>query len=100
MMSKFYVDYWSRKWIDENHFPETELLSFKEDYANRDLGVAFSGGGTRSAACTLGQLKALDELGLLPRVKYISAVSGGEGGGNAIHLHQRYSSVFWWDTRS
>ncbi|MEZ9044512.1 hypothetical protein AB6D99_05120 [Vibrio cyclitrophicus] len=101
MMSKFYVDYWSRKWIDENHFPETELLSFKEDYANRDLGVAFSGGGTRSAACTLGQLKALDELGLLPRVKYISAVSGGGGGGgNAIHLHQRYSSVFWWDTRS
>nr|PMH52107.1 hypothetical protein BCU67_11470 [Vibrio cyclitrophicus] len=79
-MSKFYVDYWSRKWIDENHFPETELLSFKEDYANRDLGVAFSGGGTRSAACTLGQLKALDELGLLPRVKYISAVSGGGGG--------------------
>ncbi|MCZ8485691.1 hypothetical protein O9993_08355 [Vibrio lentus] len=25
----------------------------------------------------MGQLKALDELGLLPRVKYISAVSGG-----------------------
>ncbi|HGZ7397078.1 TPA: hypothetical protein ACOL2F_000482 [Vibrio parahaemolyticus] len=76
-MSRFYVDYWSREWVDENDFPEAELVSFKEDYANRDLGVAFSGGGTRSAACTVGQLKALDELGLLPRVKYISAVSGG-----------------------
>tara|TARA_Y100000588_G_C14212332_1_gene907216 strand:- start:162 stop:1784 length:1623 start_codon:yes stop_codon:yes gene_type:complete len=76
-MSRFYVDYWSRKWIDENHFPEVQLVSFKEEYANRDLGIAFSGGGTRSAACTLGQLKALEELSLLPRVKYISAVSGG-----------------------
>ncbi|WP_221076561.1 patatin-like phospholipase family protein [Agarivorans aestuarii] len=76
-MSRFYVDYWSREWIDENHFPEVELESFQQHYTHRDLGVAFSGGGTRSAACTLGQLKALDELGLLPRVKYISAVSGG-----------------------
>ncbi|GAM67030.1 hypothetical protein JCM19236_3360 [Vibrio sp. JCM 19236] len=76
-MSKFYVDFWSREWIDQNQFPEATLESFQQVYADRDLGVAFSGGGTRSAACTLGQLKALDELGLLPRVKYISAVSGG-----------------------
>lgn len=76
-MSKFYVDFWSREWIDQNQFPEATLESFQQAYADRDLGVAFSGGGTRSAACTLGQLKALDELGLLPRVKYISAVSGG-----------------------
>lgn len=40
-MSRFYVDYWSREWVDENDFPEAELVSFKEDYANRDLGVAF-----------------------------------------------------------
>lgn len=66
-MSKFYVDFWSREWIDQNQFPEATLESFQQAYADRDLGVAFSGGGTRSAACTLGQLKALDELGLLPR---------------------------------
>lgn len=93
-MSRFYVDYWSREWVDENDFPEAELVSFKEDYANRDLGVAFSGGGTRSAACTVGQLKALDELGLLPRVKYISQ-SLGRLGGDTIYIHQKYRTVFW-----
>lgn len=42
-----------------------------------DLGVAFSGGGTRSAAATLGQLRALHELGWLRRLRYVTAVSGG-----------------------
>ena len=48
-----------------------------------DLGVAFSGGGTRSASATIGQLRALKRIklnngaSLLSRVKYISAVSGG-----------------------
>lgn len=42
-----------------------------------DLGVCFSGGGTRSAAATLGQLRGLKHSGLLKHVKYISAVSGG-----------------------
>jgi hypothetical protein len=43
----------------------------------KDLGIAFSGGGTRSAAATLGQLRGLREIDLLKDVKYISAVSGG-----------------------
>ena len=42
-----------------------------------DLGICFSGGGTRSASATLGQLRGLREIGLLDRVRYISAVSGG-----------------------
>lgn len=42
-----------------------------------DLGVTFSGGGTRSAAATLGQLRGLQATGLLKHVRYISAVSGG-----------------------
>ena len=42
-----------------------------------DLGIAFSGGGNRSATMTSGQLRALNQLGLLKRAKYISAVSGG-----------------------
>jgi hypothetical protein len=41
------------------------------------FGVAFSGGGTRSASATLGQLRALHALGLDRRLQYISAVSGG-----------------------
>ncbi|MEM6931766.1 MAG: hypothetical protein AAF602_32845, partial [Myxococcota bacterium] len=46
--------------------------------ANRwDFGVAFSGGGTRSASCSLGQMRALHRLGLDRRIRYIGAISGG-----------------------
>lgn len=41
-----------------------------------NLGLAFSGGGTRSASATLGQLRGLRALGLLDRARYISCVSG------------------------
>jgi len=42
-----------------------------------DVGVAFSGGGTRSASATIGQLRALNRNGWLTRVRYVTAVSGG-----------------------
>nr|MDQ2696031.1 patatin-like phospholipase family protein [Pseudomonadota bacterium] len=45
--------------------------------ARPNTGLAFSGGGNRSASATLGQLRALTGLLLLPRVRYISCVSGG-----------------------
>jgi hypothetical protein len=54
------------------HFPETSLLP-----ADRDIGVAFAGGGVRSAAMTIGELRGLEKARLLPRVRYVSAVSGG-----------------------
>ena len=41
------------------------------------LGVAFSGGGTRSASATLGQLRGLSENQWIPRIRYMAAVSGG-----------------------
>lgn len=41
------------------------------------LGIAFSGGGTRAAPAALGQLQALNDLGLMKQVDYISSVSGG-----------------------
>ena len=41
------------------------------------FGIAFSGGGTRSATATLGQLRALATLRWLDRARYISANSGG-----------------------
>ncbi|ABC21286.1 hypothetical protein F11_02470 [Rhodospirillum rubrum F11] len=49
------------------------------------LGVCFSGGGSRSLSCTLGQLSALLTLAdpltpsqpLIKRVAYVSSVSGG-----------------------
>ena len=42
-----------------------------------DLGIAFSGGGTRSASATVGQLRGLEQNGWLSRVRYMTAVSGG-----------------------
>lgn len=45
--------------------------------ARPSLGLAFSGGGTRSAAATVGELRGLAALGLLDKVRYVAAVSGG-----------------------
>lgn len=43
----------------------------------RRFGVSFSGGGTRSSSATLGHLRGLKATGLLDRLGYISANSGG-----------------------
>ncbi len=40
-------------------------------------GLAFSGGGIRSATFNLGILQKLAELGIMPRFDYLSTVSGG-----------------------
>jgi hypothetical protein len=53
-------------------FPETDVLG-----EGPSLGVAFSGGGTRSATMALGQLRGLRKIGVLDQVRYVSAVSGG-----------------------
>lgn len=45
--------------------------------ARPSFGIAFSGGGTRSATATLGQLRALADLGWLRRARYLTANSGG-----------------------
>ncbi len=41
------------------------------------FGVALSGGGVRSACFCLGALQALDRYKLIPRIDYLSTVSGG-----------------------
>lgn len=41
------------------------------------FGIAFSGGGTRSATATIGQLRALTTLGWTDQARYITANSGG-----------------------
>lgn len=47
-------------------------------FRSADLtGVALSGGGIRSATFNLGLLQGLHHIGLLPRVDYLSTVSGG-----------------------
>ncbi len=41
------------------------------------IGLALSGGGFRAAIFHLGVIRRLEELGIMPRVRVVSAVSGG-----------------------
>lgn len=56
-------------------FPEARLLP--ELRRKENLGIAISGGGTRSSVAALGQFRGLRKLGLLQKARYISAISGG-----------------------
>ena len=55
-------------------FPENQLTPA---LPGQDVGVAFSGGGTRAASAALGQMRGLVRNRWMPRVKYMTAVSGG-----------------------
>jgi hypothetical protein len=55
--------------------PGTDLAQVQDDL--KLMGLAFSGGGIRSATFNLGILQGLEKLGLLPLVDYLSTVSGG-----------------------
>ena len=54
---------------------------FYTDYSEKQdddaVGVCFSGGGSRAMAAAQGQMLALHNAGLIDKVKYFSAVSGG-----------------------
>ena len=50
-------------------------------------GVALSGGGIRSASFSLGVLQGLDALHALPRVDYMSSVSGGSYMAGWVQAH-------------
>ncbi len=70
-----------RTWVIDSNSGVPELAD--EELAvpwlrNRaSFGIAFSGGGTRSAAASLGELRALHELGWLHRARHIASNSGG-----------------------
>jgi hypothetical protein len=53
------------------------VKAVNEAHAANLTGLAFSGGGIRSATFNLGVLQALAELKLLHRIDYLSTVSGG-----------------------
>lgn len=50
---------------------------YSEAHEASFVGLAFSGGGIRSATFNLGVLQGMAELGILPIFKYLSTVSGG-----------------------
>jgi Patatin-like phospholipase len=78
--------------FDSNSFPEMSgELSVPWLAKKPSFGIAFSGGGTRSASATLGQLRALNRLGWLKKARYISAVSGGSWAAVPyIYLPEKY----------
>ncbi len=57
-----------------------------------NTGVCFSGGGTRSLSATMGQLRGLNELGLIDRIRYISCVSGGSWASTAFTYYNTGSA--------
>ncbi len=68
--------------IDEQQVFRDEAAAIRLAREPRDrdkplIGLAFSGGGIRSATFNLGVLQALAELRLLKRFDYLSTVSGG-----------------------
>lgn len=50
---------------------------YRQAHTKNFIGLAFSGGGIRSATFNLGVLQGLAEVGLLRFVDYLSTVSGG-----------------------
>lgn len=60
---------------------EKELAAIQKLHADKTadnlVGLAFSGGGIRSATFGLGVLEALKQFGLLKKIDYLSTVSGG-----------------------
>jgi len=56
----------------------------KIDSKNRPIGLAFSGGGIRSASFNFGIIQGLSKFGLLPLVDYVTSVSGGGFTGSCL----------------
>lgn len=56
---------------------EDELSVIKRAHRSKLFGLAFSGGGIRSATFNLGVLQGLAKLDVLDEVDYVSTVSGG-----------------------
>jgi hypothetical protein len=74
----------ARVWDGESSsfvYPEREAGIVR---SSEPAGVAFSGGGNRAMVAAWGQLRALVETGLIDRVDYISAVSGGSWASTAF----------------
>ena len=81
-MSKITARYWQGPVNDQSDFPENgdPELTYQAIQNRPNCGIAFSGGGTVSAALAPGFIKALEDLKLMKNVRYISGVSGGTWG--------------------
>lgn len=57
-----------------------------------NLGICFSGGGTRALSAAMGQMRALLSLGFLQQADYISSVSGGSWASAAFAYYREGAS--------
>jgi len=84
------------QWIEER---EQQLLSepatagnpWRTGYGTEAIGLAFSGGGIRSAAYCLGVMQTLVQHGWLKHIDYLSTVSGGGYIGTALNWYLRHT---------
>mmetsp|Transcript_20874 Transcript_20874/g.35177 ORF Transcript_20874/g.35177 Transcript_20874/m.35177 type:complete len:563 (+) Transcript_20874:55-1743(+) len=67
-------EYDAKVWNSKDSFPEQTDTNIM---ARPNTGIAFSGGGARSYLASTGYLAALNELGLMDNVRYVSGISGG-----------------------
>jgi hypothetical protein len=58
-------------------YPTGTAPTGEPDLPPNAVGIAMSGGGSRSLTCAMGQYRALKYLGVLDKVAVISSVSGG-----------------------
>jgi len=73
---------WVRTWDteqDPSMYPERSDENLAVGWLSErpSFGISFSGGGTRAATATLGELRALDSLGWIDKAQYIATNSGG-----------------------
>jgi hypothetical protein len=87
-----------RAWVvDQSAFASPESLAaicWPEDGLDGLAGrpktaVAFSGGGTRAFVASLGYLRAIIDLGLMPTIRYLSGISGGSWAASAFTFFQK-----------
>lgn len=84
---------WNAVYGDAN---TRQLRDVLEPNARHDLvGLAFSGGGIRSAALNLGISQALQAAGVFDHVDYLSTVSGGGYTGSSIAVAMRRRPLGW-----
>jgi predicted acylesterase/phospholipase RssA len=74
-------------------WPEKEVLG-RNAKKTDTLGLALSGGGYRSAIFCYGVLRGLHELGVLQKIDYVSAVSGGSWIATPFAMTERFDYFF------
>lgn len=74
-------------------WPEKDVLR-RNGKKTDTLGLALSGGGYRSAIFCYGVMRGLHELGVLPKIDYVSAVSGGSWIATPFAMTERFDWFF------